>query len=189
MYLQSVVLLALLCTVVLARDDPAQLCTGALSCDAGFCCSRGGFCGRSALHCSHSSGCNGEKGSCGVVLLDRHDFPRVIPYKELDHRSVEDLIKKLKDEGLHVSPQESNNGSTIETTLEKGLTEKEHMLIITKPATPRVAQPPSNPIPLDNEKNKDSESNKDPVDKTSYANRITYSVGSAVGTVVLGLIL
>ena len=32
-------LLAAVATVALAREDTAELCTGALSCDAGYCCS------------------------------------------------------------------------------------------------------------------------------------------------------
>ena len=93
MRLQSLILLAMVATVTLAREDTAELCTGSLICDAEYCCSSqyvelekssatellelttthalfllfSGFCGRSPSHCSHSSGCNPDKGYCGVV--------------------------------------------------------------------------------------------------------------------------
>ncbi|KAG0249220.1 hypothetical protein BG011_009498 [Mortierella polycephala] len=127
--------------------------------------------------------------SCKRALLDTHDLPRVISYKELDQTSVEDITKKLMDEGLHVSPQESKNGSTIKTILEKGLAEMENMLVIKTPANPLVTQFPTDPTSVDNPKNKNSESSKDSVDKTSHANRIVYSARGVVGTVVLSLIL
>jgi hypothetical protein len=36
---QSLALLAMACSIVLAREDTAELCTGTLSCDEGYCCS------------------------------------------------------------------------------------------------------------------------------------------------------
>src|SRR5690606_38762786 len=116
-------------------------------------------------------------------LLDTHDLPRVIPYKELDQTSVENIVKKLMDEGLLVSPQESKNGSTIKTILENGLAEMENMLVIKTPANPLVTQFPTDPTSVDSPKNKNSESNNDSVDKTNHANRIVYSARSVVGTV------
>ncbi|KAF9541864.1 hypothetical protein EC957_002634 [Mortierella hygrophila] len=111
---QALALLAIVCSVVLAREDTAELCTGALSCDEGYCCSSHGFCGRSTLHCSHSSGCNELKGTCGVVVLDQQDLPRVISYKELGQGSLNDLAKQLADQGFHVSLDELKSG--IEST-------------------------------------------------------------------------
>ncbi|KAG0282110.1 hypothetical protein BGZ96_000828 [Linnemannia gamsii] len=125
---QSLALLAIVFSVVLAREDTAEVCTGALSCDVGYCCSSHGFCGRSTLHCSHSSGCNELKGTCGVVVLDQQNLPRVISYKELDKGSMKDLVKQLADQGSHVSPDELKAGITIDSILEGGVTEKEKMV-------------------------------------------------------------
>ncbi|KAF9907800.1 hypothetical protein EC991_010492 [Linnemannia zychae] len=122
---QSLALLTMVCSVVLAREDTAELCTGALSCDEGYCCSSHGFCGRSALHCSNSSGCNPLKGTCGVVVYDQQDLPRVISYKELGQGSAKELAKQLADQGSHVSPDEFKSGITIESILEGGLVEME----------------------------------------------------------------
>ncbi|KAF9129653.1 hypothetical protein BGX30_013860 [Mortierella sp. GBA39] len=107
---QSLALLAIVGSVVLAREDTAESCTGALSCDEGYCCSSHGFCGRSTLHCSHSFGCNELKGTCGVVVLDQQDLPRVISYKELGQGSLNDLAKQLADQGFHVSLDELKSG-------------------------------------------------------------------------------
>ncbi|KAG0372075.1 hypothetical protein BGX24_000783 [Mortierella sp. AD032] len=125
---QSLALLAVVCSVVLAREDTAELCTGALSCDEGYCCSSHGFCGRSTLHCSNSSGCNPLKGTCGVVVYDGQDLPRVISYKELGQGSAKDLAVQLADQGSHVSPDELKSGITIQSILEGGLAEKEKMV-------------------------------------------------------------
>ncbi|KAG0292397.1 hypothetical protein BGZ97_005607 [Linnemannia gamsii] len=125
---QSLALLAMACSIVLAREDTAELCTGTLSCDEGYCCSSHGFCGRSTLHCSHSSGCNELKGTCGVVVLDKENLPRVISYMELDQGSMKNLAKQLVDQGSQVSPDELKAGITIESILEGGVAEKEKMV-------------------------------------------------------------
>ncbi|KAF9097735.1 hypothetical protein BGX27_000916 [Mortierella sp. AM989] len=133
-------------TAVLANADPAHLCTGALSCDAGFCCSSSGFCGRSAFHCSHSSGCNSEKGSCGIVLLDKQDLPHVIAYDQLSQTSMGDLVKKLTDDGSHLTPEDKSKNMTIDSFLQSGLADKQ--LIQPQQATkPTPAAP--NPVPAD----------------------------------------
>ncbi|KAK5828048.1 hypothetical protein F5H01DRAFT_375800 [Linnemannia elongata] len=126
---QSLALLAMVCTVVLAREDTAEVCTGTLSCDEGYCCSSHGFCGRSTLHCSYSFGCNELKGTCGVVILDQQDLPRVISYKELGQGSLKDLAKQLADQGSHVSLDELKSGITVESILEGGVAEKEKMSV------------------------------------------------------------
>ncbi|KAF9934962.1 hypothetical protein FBU30_009384 [Linnemannia zychae] len=125
---QSLALLAMICSVVLAREDTAELCTGSLSCDEGYCCSRHGFCGRSSFHCSHTNGCNELKGTCGVVVLDNRDLPRVISYQELDQIPTEDLAKQLAEQGSHVSPDELKSGITIESIIQDGLIEKKNMI-------------------------------------------------------------
>ncbi|KAG9070677.1 hypothetical protein KI688_008216 [Linnemannia hyalina] len=85
---QSLALLAIVCSVVLAREDTAELCTGALSCDEGYCCS------------SH--------------VLDQQNLPRVISYKELGQGPLNDLAKQLADQGFHFSLDELKSG--IEST-------------------------------------------------------------------------
>ncbi|KAF9201282.1 hypothetical protein BGZ49_008468 [Haplosporangium sp. Z 27] len=127
MRFQTFALFAVVYISLLANADPAQVCTGELSCDAGFCCSRSGFCGRSSFHCSHSSGCNPAKGSCGIVLLDKQDLPRVIAYDQLDHTSIGDLAKKLTDEGSHLIPEDQSKNLTIDSFLEIGLADKQLM--------------------------------------------------------------
>ncbi|KAF9139115.1 hypothetical protein BG015_002162 [Linnemannia schmuckeri] len=98
---QSLALLAMVCSVVLAREDTAEMCTGDLSCDEGYCCS------------SH--------------VLDQQDWPRVISYKELGQGSMEELAKQLADQGSHVSLDELKSGVTMESILEGGVAEKEKM--------------------------------------------------------------
>ncbi|KAG0199644.1 hypothetical protein BGX33_011530 [Mortierella sp. NVP41] len=115
---QSLALLAMACTVALAREDTAELCTGALS----------RLCGRSTIHCSHSLGCNELKGTCGVVVMDHQELPRVISYSDISQGSMKDLVKQLVDQGSHVSPDEQTLDISVENILEGGLTEKENMV-------------------------------------------------------------
>ncbi|KAF9576025.1 hypothetical protein EC968_000585 [Mortierella alpina] len=74
----------------------------------------------------------------------RSELPHVVPYEALDQKAVPELISKLTNEGLHVSPEEKTAGTTMETILNKGLAEKEKMLATTKPAT---APAPNNAPP------------------------------------------
>ncbi|KAI7822939.1 hypothetical protein BC939DRAFT_453065 [Gamsiella multidivaricata] len=124
-------LLAALSSVVLASESTTESCAGSLSCDAGYCCSSHGFCGRSPFHCGYSSGCNAGKGSCGVVVLDQQGLPSVIPYDILSKNSMDDLLVKLTNNGSHISPEEKNDGKTIDSVLRDGLAEKEKMLSAT----------------------------------------------------------
>ncbi|CAO3575008.1 unnamed protein product [Mortierella alpina] len=130
----------------MARVDTAEVCSGAQACDAGYCCSSHGFCGRSPLHCSHSSGCDSTKGSCGVVFLDKQELPHVVPYEALDQKDVSKLVSKLTNEGLHVSPEEKTGGTTMESLLSKGLAEKETMLATAKPAAAAPAPKAAHPL-------------------------------------------
>ncbi|KAK3813375.1 MAG: hypothetical protein J3Q66DRAFT_412968 [Benniella sp.] len=95
MRLQPFAFLAVVCTVALALEDPAQPCTGAAACDTGFCCSSHGFCGRSAYYYNQSSDCNIKKGSCGIVPQDKQDLPRVVAHDQLNPNSINGLVKKL----------------------------------------------------------------------------------------------
>ncbi|KAG0213575.1 hypothetical protein BGX28_003992 [Mortierella sp. GBA30] len=156
MRVQSLALVAIVSSVAMARADTAELCTGSLVCDAGYCCSSHGFCGRSPMHCSHSSGCNAAKGSCGVVLLDKQEIPHVVSYNDLSKTPMTDLVKRLTDEGLHVSPDEKMSGTTMETLLKKGLEEKDEKekVALMKPSGSPAPKPasstsahPSSPIP------------------------------------------
>ncbi|KAG0350054.1 hypothetical protein BG005_010412 [Podila minutissima] len=131
-----------------------------------------GFCGRTSLHCSHSTGCNAEKGSCGVVVLDKQDTPRVISYDELGQSTVKDLAKRLAEEGSHVSPDDLKKEETLETMLEKGVAEREKMLAsMPKPAPPPSVQPVGSPDSAS--KTTDSTTNTNPKDKKSASSRNT----------------
>ncbi|KAF9968815.1 hypothetical protein BGZ70_005619 [Mortierella alpina] len=75
------------------------------------------------------------------------ELPHVVPYEALDQKAVPELISKLTNEGLHVSPEEKTGGTTMETILSKGLAEKEKMLATTKPAATLPASPAAVPAP------------------------------------------
>ncbi|KAF8982949.1 hypothetical protein BGZ46_000297 [Entomortierella lignicola] len=107
MRFQTFALFAVVYISLLANADPAQVCTGELSCDAGFCCSRS--------------------------LLDKQDLPRVITYDQLDHTSIGDLAKKLADEGSHLIPEEQSKNLTIDSFLEIGLADKQLMHLQPQP--------------------------------------------------------
>ncbi|KAF9396628.1 hypothetical protein BGZ94_006473, partial [Podila epigama] len=101
-----------------------------------------GFCGRSSLHCSHSTGCNAEKGACGVVVLDKQELPRVISYDELGQSTIHDLVNKLTTEGSHVAPDDVKRNITLSTILEKGVAERKQMLASRpEPSAHPIAQP------------------------------------------------
>lgn len=76
-----------------------------------------------------------------------------MPYEELDQKAVPELINKLTNEGLHVSPEEKTGGMTMETIVNKGLAEKEKMPATAKPAaapvSPAPAPAPNAAHPLD----------------------------------------
>ncbi|KAF9297505.1 hypothetical protein BGZ74_009782 [Mortierella antarctica] len=160
----SVALLALFCSVVLAREDTAEVCSGAVACDAGYCCS------------SH--------------VLDKQDTPRVISYDELGQSTVKDLAKRLAEEGSHVSPDDLKKEVTLETMLEKGVAEREKMLAsMPKPAPPPSVQPVGSPDSAS--KTTDSTTDTNPKDKKSASSRNTgttvLAVAIAMGALALNI--
>ncbi|KAG0325045.1 hypothetical protein BG004_003317 [Podila humilis] len=94
--------LVALVSVVVARENTAEVCTGALSCDAGYCCSSS--------------------------VLDKQELPRVISYEELGQSTVADLMKRLMQEGSHVTIDDTREHISLETLLKKGVAEREKML-------------------------------------------------------------
>ncbi|KAG0240036.1 hypothetical protein B0O80DRAFT_503801 [Mortierella sp. GBAus27b] len=126
-----------------------------------------------------------------VSLLDKQDLPRVISYDQLSRDSINDLVKKLTDEGSHVSLDDVKSGKTVEAILQDGLAVKEKMPGASKPAT---AAPPPNPVPLaqTNVTNKSPEAPKTPdtaaktpVAGKSGANRLTTgTMGAVMGALV-----
>ncbi|KAF9989233.1 hypothetical protein BGZ75_007055 [Mortierella antarctica] len=82
-----------------------------------------------------------------MCFLDKQELPHVVPYEALDQKAVPELISKLTNEGLHVSPEEKTGGTTMETILNKGLAEKEKMLAAAKPAAAAPASPAAMPAP------------------------------------------
>ncbi|KAG0239967.1 hypothetical protein BGW41_007362 [Actinomortierella wolfii] len=83
-----------------------------------------GFCGRTQYHCSGAKGCNPDKGSCGVVFLDKADTPRVIPYEQIDPNKIKDLANRLKEEGIKLDPEQLKKNSTLESILMSGADDK-----------------------------------------------------------------
>ncbi|KAF9961704.1 hypothetical protein BGZ72_002265 [Mortierella alpina] len=140
-------------------------------------------------------------------FLDKQELPHVVPYEVLDQKAVPELISKLTNEGLHVSPQETTAGTTMETILNKGLAEKEKMVATAKPAAapaPAAAAPgpnasqPLGPTAVDDKKttvgdkktvaddNKiktpETENQVSPVEKANSASKLTVGVvGVAFG--------
>ncbi|KAF9319318.1 hypothetical protein BG003_009399 [Podila horticola] len=159
----SAALLALLCSVALAREDTAELCTDALACDTGYCCS------------SH--------------VLDKQDTPRVITYDEIGQSTVKDLAKRLAEEGSHVSPDDIKKEVTLETMLENGVAEREKMLAsMPKPEIVPAVQPVGSTNSTS--KTTDGTLNLDSKDKMSASSRNTGTVlatAIVVGVLALNL--
>ncbi|KAG0057214.1 hypothetical protein BGZ83_000627 [Gryganskiella cystojenkinii] len=115
MRFQSLILLATVATVALARVDTTETCSGAQVCDVGYCCS--------------------------THILDKQDMPHVITYDELSQTTYASLAKSLESEGSHVSAEEAKAHTTIASILQQGVAEKEKMLAL-KPKNPVAASPP-----------------------------------------------